>query len=147
MDLRHHDTPTDFSPEGKLPKPTVGPVRGRMQSRPNHVPLQFSLHEHRTQHIVNCFLDAEQASLVDGLWGKDVEIQGLIARDPDLGVPVSVRRISRIHETGQKEAGALLRAKGVLGWPETAPSPAELIRRVRDGQLPSANLLVFEHCH
>jgi len=123
-------TPDEIQPGNKV---AFGSVRGRVQAMNSHGSLRFTLYDVNEDKAVSCYLvegaDSEQMML--GLWGKLVEVEGLITRDGASGKPHSVREIegvTAIETTRGGWRGSIGAAPGFLGDERSE----DIIRRARD---------------
>lgn len=109
---------------------SFGSVRGRVQAMSKHRSLKFTLYDVNDDRGISCFLSEGAEDQMLGLWGKLIEVEGDIRRDPDTGKPLTVRNITQIYAVPQsrdiREAFGALRS--FLGG-ETAE---QIIRRSRD---------------
>jgi hypothetical protein len=109
---------------------TFGAIRGRVQSMSNRGTLRFTLYDLAKDKPVSCYLANGQEENMLEHWGKFVEVEGWIRRDPETGRPLTIRDIShieKIHPTGSWRH-ALGAAQGYLG----SENSEDVIRRGRD---------------
>ncbi|MCU1286784.1 MAG: hypothetical protein JWO13_3134 [Acidobacteriales bacterium] len=116
------------------PKPAYGGIKGRVQTLTNRGGLRFTLFDLLNDKAVSCYIEEGQEELLRDVWGKMVLVEGLIARDPGNGRPISVRHIANISpqpdpHTGYEYEKARSSAPSLSGM-----SPEEAIRRLRDAQ-------------
>ncbi len=114
--------------------PAYGAIEGRVQTLTNRGGLRFTLYDMLYDKAVSCFVTEEKKELLRGIWGKLAVVEGLIARDPENGRPLSVRDIRDISLL--PEPGGPAEYQDARG---AAPSlnklsPEEAIRRIRDAQ-------------
>jgi hypothetical protein len=109
---------------------TFGAVRGRVQAMSKHGSLKFTLYDVNDERGVSCYLAERDEDQMLGLWGKLVEVEGYIRRDPDTGRPLTIRNIAAIYAVPQQRdiRDAFGAAPGFLG----DESSDQIIRRSRD---------------
>lgn len=112
--------------------PTYGAIEGRIQTLSNRRSLRFTLFDVMHDRAVSCYLEEGYEHIIREAWGHEAVIEGLITRDPESGRPITIRQISHIKVISDLPAN-YLNARGILDVPEDAPSPEEIIRRMRDG--------------
>ena len=98
----------------------------------SHGSLRFTLYDVNDDKAVSCYLPegTESENTMLDLWGKLVEVEGNISRDPDTGRPLTIREIAGVEpiEPGPTWRDALRAAPGFLG----ATKSEDIIRRARD---------------
>lgn len=134
MDLRKSEQDIQHGVPDQTPTKSYSVVVGTMLPQTDTHPEQFQLEVQKPKRVITCYLTPEQTTITDGLVGKLVEVHGLVFRQRGTEIPIAIRNILRIEEVPPKLVGAALRAQGIWHWPENAPSPAEVIRRLRDGE-------------
>ena len=117
-------------PSLQLLPPAYGAVEGRIQTLSNRYSLRFTLFDAFHDRAVSCYLDEGQDDIREA-WGRRANVEGLVAREPDSGRPVSIRVISSI-EILPDDMPHYEEARGIVPVPDGAPSPEEIIRRLRD---------------
>lgn len=109
--------------------PTLGAVVGRIQTLSSRGGLRFTLYDRATDRAVSCYMQAGQEDLLRDMWGKLVVVEGVVSRDPVIGRPTAVRRVTAIVSRGDFEPGSWRLALGVVSLGER---PEQIIRRLRD---------------
>lgn len=108
-----------------------GAVEGRIQTLTNRVSLRFTLFDAFYDRAVSCYLEEGNEEIVLGAWGHMASIEGIVARDPDTGRPVAIRGITSV-ETLLDDMPHYHEARSILQVHDGAPSPEEIIRKLRD---------------
>jgi hypothetical protein len=112
----------------------LGSVKGVIQAISSRGRLRFSLYDSLFDKQVSCYLQAGQEDLMREMWGKTVEVRGLITREPDRGRPTAIREITSIEPVEVSERGDYRLARGIFAW-VAGDEPAEVsIRRARDDE-------------
>ena len=119
------------SPSQLLLPPAYGAVEGRIQTLTNRYSLRFTLFDALHDRAVSCYLEEGQENIIREAWGRRVIVEGLVAREPDSGRPVSIRMVSVI-EILSDDMPHYQEARGIVPVPEGAQSPEDIIRRLRD---------------
>ena len=118
---------------GAVPlRPAYGAVEGRVQTLTNRTSLRFSLFDSFHDRAVSCYMEEGYEETMRGSWGKRAVVEGLVTRDPSTGRPLAVRQVTCVR-TLPDEEGDYREARAVVPYVEGAPSPEEVIRRLRDG--------------
>lgn len=109
-----------------------GSVTGRVQAMSNRGSLRFTLYDLNDDKAVSCYLDESkdaEREMLD-LWGKVVEVEGYVRRDPVTDRPLYVRGIAKVNrrEVEGSWREALGAAAGFLGEERSE----DVIRRIRD---------------
>ena len=112
--------------------PAYGAIEGRIQTLSNRRSLRFTLFDVMHDKAVSCYLEEGYEHIIREVWGHEAIVEGLITRDPESGRPTTIRQISHIEVISDRPADCLS-ARGILDVPVDAPSPEEIIRRMRDG--------------
>ena len=113
-------------------RPAYGAIEGRIQTLTNRSSLRFTLFDSLHDRAVSCYWEEALEHIMHEAWGKRAIVEGLIARDPITGRPTSIRSISNIHFPDDV-GGDYRNARGIVSVPDGAPSPEDIIRRLRDG--------------
>lgn len=109
----------------------LGAVTGRIQTLTSRTSLRFTLYDRLYGRAVSCYLREGQEEMARDAWDKYARVEGEVWRDPETGVPTSVRKIMAIHKIEDEgTAHGYRRARGAWGSHEL--SPEERIRRLRD---------------
>ena len=113
--------------------PSIGSVKGRVQTLTERGSLRFTLFEYLRDRAVSCYLAEEQRELATSFWGKNVIVSGTVTRDRSTGRPLTIRRITDIQPVTPERSGADYRwARGALPRKPNSPMPEEIVRRLRD---------------
>ena len=118
-------------PSSLLLPPAFGAIEGRIQTLTNRVSLRFTLFDAFYDRAVSCYLDEGNDDIIREAWGRRATIEGLVAREPDDGRPVSIRGITSI-EILPDDMPNYEEARGIISVQDGALSPEEIIRRMRD---------------
>ena len=118
-------------PSQLLLPPAYGAVEGRIQTLTNRYSLRFTLFDALHDRAVSCYLEEGQENIIREAWGRRAMVEGLVAREPDSGWPVSIRMIS-VMEILPDDMPHYQEARGIVPVPEGALSPEDIIRRLRD---------------
>lgn len=118
------------------PLQSFGAIEGRVQTATSRRRLQFVLYDALYDRGVNCYLndDPEAEEMVRGVWGRRAIVEGIISRDPISGRPLAIRRITDVRVLDDVEPGTYRRARAILPYDPTIPTPEERIRQVRDAR-------------
>jgi hypothetical protein len=95
--------------------------------------LRFTLWDDIFDKGVSCFLDEGQEEKMRSVWGKPAIISGRIGRQPDTGLPVSVRDISDIQVIPEIDPGSYRNLRGAIPWKEGQKRPEEIIMDLKNG--------------
>lgn len=110
---------------------TVRGIAGTITIRPS---LRLTVFDMLFDRAVYCYLQSELREKVRNAWDKQVEVTGMVFRDPDTGRPIEVRDVSDVLVIENGSSGNFRPARGVLFDPENQ-EPAEVtIRRIRDAR-------------
>ena len=113
---------------------SYGSVKGRVQSISNRGKLRFTIYDAVFDKAVSCYINEEQHHILTDIWDKIVFVSGRVTRQPDSGLPVSVREITSIELVPVIEPGSYRRARGVFAeFGDDEPAEAS-IRRLRDAE-------------
>ena len=111
--------------------PAYSAIEGRIQTLTNRYSLRFTLFDFLHDRAVACYLQEGQEAIIREAWGRRAVVEGLVAREAETGRPASVRNISSI-EVLPDTMPHYAEARGIVPVPDGAPSPEDLIRRLRD---------------
>lgn len=117
-------------------KPLVsyGAIRGRVQSMSSRKGLKFTLYDHVFDKGVQCVVNEEMHDALERSWNKEVEVEGMISRDPDNGSPLSVRNIVRVELLPEAKNLHPSAYRGILQHlHNSGQDPIEVIREFRNG--------------
>ncbi len=110
-----------------------GAIEGRIQTLTNRKGLRFTLYDTLHDKAVSCYLKEGQEDLIRAVWGKRAIIQGEISRESASGRPVAIRNIDLVKTTLEVQAGAYLKARGIMPiQKDTSILPEIIIRQARD---------------
>jgi hypothetical protein len=113
--------------------PAYGAIEGRIQTLSSRGGLRFTTYDLLYDKAVSCYVTEEKQELLRDMWGRLATVEGLIARDPNNGRPISIRDIRNISSLQECERFEYSDARGAapsLG----GLSPEEAIRRIRDAE-------------
>lgn len=119
------------SPRPLLLPPAFGAVEGRIQTLSNRGSLRFTIFDSFHDRAVSCYLDEGQETLIREAWGRRAIVEGIVAREPDNGRPVTIRGVSSI-EILSDDIPHYHEARGIVVVRDGAPSSEDTIRRLRD---------------
>lgn len=108
-----------------------GAIEGQIQTLTNRASLRFTLFDTFHDRAVSCYLDQGHDDIIRDAWGRRATVEGLISRDPESARPVSIRSIASI-EILPDDIPHYEEARGIVSVRDGAPSPEEIIRRLRD---------------
>lgn len=88
--------PMPGEPIPKLPSWTHGSIQGRIQTLTNRGSLHFTLYDTLWDRAVQCFLLAQDESILMHAWGHMAFVEGHIKRDPRTGRPLTIRQVGQV---------------------------------------------------
>jgi len=111
-----------------------GAVTGRIQTLTSRNALRFLIYDHIHDRAVSCYLEEgrEWESIMRQMWDREATVEGWVTRDPKIGRPTSVRRITRVTPLQEVDSQDYMRARAALPLDPEEPKPEETIRRLRD---------------
>ena len=109
-----------------------GVVKGRVETLTSRRGLRFTIYDSIFDRPISCYLNKGQEEQMRDVWGRQVNVSGLIGREPDTRRPVVVREVETIELLADSEAGGYRLARGVLGSDKTSPRSELIIRSMRD---------------
>jgi hypothetical protein len=115
-----------------VPSRDWGSVIGRVQTLQGRGQLRFTIYDLLRDRAVSCYLQAGQEEIMRGAWGRLVEVEGEVSRDPVTDAPLSVRKVTSVTQFPDPTAGTWRSARGVVLSPG-APPAEDVIREIRDG--------------
>lgn len=113
-----------------VPSRDVGSVVGRVQTLQGRGRLRFTIYDLLYDRAVSCYLQQGQEEVMRGAWGRLVEVEGEVSRDPVTDAPISVRKVTRVTPFDDPSPGAWREARGAVTTPDAAE---DIIRELRDG--------------
>lgn len=109
---------------------SLGSVRGRVEMISQRNTLRFSIYELVNDRAVTCYPHPDYADVMREAWGRIADVTGTITRDAATGMPVSIRRVTRVDVVEDEgEPDGYLRARGAI---KTAEPAEQALRRMRD---------------
>ncbi|QPC84460.1 hypothetical protein G4Y79_08815 [Phototrophicus methaneseepsis] len=123
-----------FDPQKNIDTKTIsiGTVTGRVQTITERNRLNFTMYDTIFDRSVTCYLPEKLKSRMPEIWGKVVEVTGLITREIEIGRPVSIREVTDIALVPIIKAGSYKQARGILDWKPGDEGAEVAIRRLRD---------------
>lgn len=109
-----------------------GAVKGRIQSLSREKRHRFTLYELNTHQPVRCFLTPDYEEIMREAWGKLAIVEGIVRRNPETGLPTSVRQVKALKILPEEAPGAWREALGCAPDYTGGVPPAEAVRRLRD---------------
>ena len=126
------DKPFRIEEEEERKVYSLGTIKGIAGTITNRPSLKLTVFDTLFDRAVFCFLENDMREDVRGAWDKQVEVTGMIFRDPDTGRPVEVRGVSQVSVIDDLGSFSFEELRGVL-YDEEDQEPAEVtIRRLRD---------------
>jgi len=113
------------------PEAQFGAVEGRIQTLSRRGSLRFILFDLVHDKAVTCYLAPDQEGLMLDVWGRLAIVEGVVKRDPVSGRPTTVRHVTDVVLTPERERGEWRSARGVQPSDEASETR---IRRIRDAQ-------------
>ena len=111
--------------------PAFGAVEGKIQTLTNRFTLRFTLFDAFHDKAVSCYLAEGNEDIIREAWGLRASVEGMVAREPDTGRPVSIRAITTVAILPD-DMPNYYEARGIVSVQDGAPSPEEIIGRIRD---------------
>ena len=111
---------------------SYGGIEGRVQTLSSRGSLRFTLYDLLYDKAVSCYLEEGREDLMRDVWGKVALVEGMVHRDPVVGRPTSVRRVTNVTILPEAPPGGYRDARGAA--PSSGLMPEDAIRRVRDAQ-------------
>lgn len=127
--VRHASSTAEWKPLPHLE--SFGAIEGVVETLARRHRTRFVVYPDDGGRAVPCYVTANQEARMLKLWGKRVRVEGLLRRDSETGLPLSIREVSDIEivkPTGD-EAEDLW---GVL--PAATREPEKVIRADWDGR-------------
>ncbi len=115
-------------------KESYGALRGKVQSLTNRNALRFTLYEINSDRAVSCYIQPGNEDLMRKAWGEMVLVEGVVHRDPNTGLPTTMRRVRNITIIPPVEPKRYRRAIGCAPAMPGEESAEAAIRRLRDGE-------------
>jgi hypothetical protein len=112
---------------------SFGAIRGRVQAMTNRRGYRFTLYELGSDRAVTCYYTSEQEAKVVAAYGHLVMVEGLIRRNPNTGLPTSIRDIRDPVVYPIMDRGGYRQARGAAPAIRNELTPEAAVRRVRDG--------------
>ena len=113
-------------------KETYGAVQGRIQTLTRVKQYRFTLYDLHSQYPITCYLNPEYEEDMRKAWGKLATVEGIIRRNPESGLPMTVRQVSSIHILSEGTTGGWREALGCAPDYIGNVLPEIAIRRLRD---------------
>ena len=111
-----------------------GGIEGRVQTLTSRGSLRFTLYDLLYDRAVSCYLAEGREDIMRDAWGRLALVEGRVYRDPMIGRPVSIRRVSNVTILLEPEPGRTYRdARGAVPQDASGLKPEDAIRRIRDG--------------
>ncbi|MBX3070265.1 MAG: hypothetical protein KF883_07230 [Thermomicrobiales bacterium] len=112
---------------------SYGVLTGRLQQITSRSGVRGSLYDVVFDRAVRIYFNPDAAEELRQKWNKEVQVTGLIRRDPASGLPLSVRDVTSTVELESKvNPDAWRVAYGVLSGQLPDVPSAELVRRLRE---------------
>lgn len=96
-------------------------------------PLKLAVYDAIFNRVVYCYLEQEDTDTARDVWGKGVEVHGLIRRDSETGRPIDVRNVSRVQLVERSDPKSYHLAKGIIPWKVGTEAAEVIISRLRNG--------------
>jgi hypothetical protein len=109
-----------------------GAVEGRVQTLSNRGGLRFTLYDALYDRAVSCYLLEGHEDIMRDAWGKRAVIEGWVTRDPVVGRPQTIRRVSRVTILPEGHGNDFQVARGCLPVDQPDLAPEDVIRLLRD---------------
>lgn len=115
--------------------PSLGAVRGRVQTVSNRRGLHFMLYETNTDRSVTCYINVNSGMTEEELrnaFGKLAVVEGIVRRDSVTGYATTIRQVDNVEVISPLDRGAWRKLRGIA--PATnSISPEDAVRAVRNG--------------
>ena len=112
---------------------SYGGIEGRVQTLTSRGSLRFTVYDLLYDRAVSCYLSEGREDLMRDAWGRLSLVEGMVYRDPVVGRPTIVRRVSSVTILPEPDPNRSFRdALGAAPQDASGLSPEEAIRRVRD---------------
>lgn len=113
------------------PSKDRGTLMGRVQTLQARHQLRFTLYDLAHDRGVSCYLAPGQEEWMRNAWGRLTEVDGVIWRDPEHALPLSIRQVTAVRVLDEPPAEAWMAARGAIDAPASRPAEA-VIRELRD---------------